>query len=271
MAAPASKSEFITVTREEALVLERRDDGKHLYITGLRGILVIESIIWVYLQTYIPSVVSPTTSRAQTAGPAYQTVIRDIFSALLWNDSLIYNAFILLSMRTIAVSYLQNPSGQTYAATVIRRIVRMVVILSAASGIATLIYSQVGTSLVQDFIVALPNDSIVAPEKTYNALSAFNSLFNLFWLTNDFYEQAANSFWPTHTLWVPAVIYYQVSALHEICAVTNISSVLDHLLPNGVSAFHSAEVAFARPCFVCSWRLLDGVMGMVQRNRLILC
>lgn len=186
---------------------------RHPYITGLYGILAVQSFVWTYLQTFVPAVVS-----SETSGPAYQVVIRDIFSVLFWNSSFIYNFFIILSMRNAAISFLDKPNGQTFSATIIHRIFRMVIIVCAGSGMATLIYSQIGVGYIDEFKTELPNDSIETPMKTYNGLSAVNSLFNFFWLTSDFYTQAANNFWPTGTLWVSSVIYYEVSFCRlEMC------------------------------------------------------
>lgn len=196
------KPGFAATLRE---VTTANRSNQHLYITGLRGILVIQSFLWTYFHTFIPTLTS-----SSTPGPVYQDILRDIFSVPLWNDSLIYNFFIILSMRTIAVSFLQNPTGQTYAATVIRRIVRMTLILCIGSGLATAIFSQIGVDFINDFKTKLPNQTIQTPVKTYDAISAWNSLFDLFWITTEFFSQAANTFWPTRTLWVPSIIYFQV-------------------------------------------------------------
>ncbi|PPJ50464.1 hypothetical protein CBER1_06749 [Cercospora berteroae] len=177
----------------------------HVYITGLRGVLVIQSFIWTYFQTFIPTLVS-----RDTPGPVYQDLLREILSVPLWNQSLIYNFFIILSMRTIAVSFLAIPNGQSYAATIIRRNVRMVVILCAGSGMATLIFSRIGVGYINEFKQKLPNKSIMTPTTVYDGGAAFNSLFNLFWLTYDHYKQAANKFWPTATLWSYTVYFLMV-------------------------------------------------------------
>ena len=203
-----TKRGFTTTIKE---ISTPNREGKYHYITGLRGILVLESLLWVFLQTFVPTVAS-----SQTPGPEYQVILREVLSVPFWNASLIYNFFIILSMRTICVSFLQNPSGQSYAATVIRRIVRLTFALSIGSGMATLIFSQIGTDFVNDFKSKLPNNSIDAPVKVHDGLAAVNSLFDLFWLTDKFYAQAANSFWPTGTLWAPSVMYFQVSPVQVL-------------------------------------------------------
>lgn len=182
----------------------------HLYITGLKGTLVIQSFVWTFFITFIPTLASPTVGFQATPGPVYQNILREVLSVPLWNYSFIYNFFVILSMRTIPVTFLQNPTGQTYAASVIRRIVRMVLLICIASGMATGIFSAIGVDFINDFKTRLPNRSIETPTPPYNGVAAANSLFQLFWITGDFFDQAANRFWPTATLWVPSIIYFQV-------------------------------------------------------------
>ncbi|KAF2217218.1 hypothetical protein CERZMDRAFT_93270 [Cercospora zeae-maydis SCOH1-5] len=206
-----AEGETATVSRRSSLVGIIQDvfvvdrSKHHVYITGLRGVLVVQSFFWTYFQTFIPTLVS-----RDTPGPTYQDVLREILSIPLWNESLIYNFFVILSMRTIAVSFLTNPTGQSYAATIIRRNVRMVVILCAGSGMATLIFSRIGVGFIDDFKQKRPNQSIMTPTTVYDGGAAFNSLFNLFWLTYDHYKQAANMFWPTATLWSYTVYFLMV-------------------------------------------------------------
>lgn len=202
--APSESTRSGTVTTLQRLTTLDRSNH-HLYITGLRGILVIQSFLWTFFYTFIPGLVS-----RDTPAPVYQDLIREILSVPLWNGSLIYNFFVILSMRTIAVSFLTNPTGQTYAATVIRRIIRMTIIVCVGAGMSILIFSQIGTQYIDEFKNSLPNRSITAPTIVYDAGAAIGSLFNFFWITRDFYLQAVNTFWPTATLWVSSIIYFQV-------------------------------------------------------------
>nr|POF21103.1 hypothetical protein CFP56_66517 [Quercus suber] len=177
---------------------------KTSYLLGLRGILAIQSFIWIFFSTFIPALVSNVTP-----GPKYQEILREVFSVPFWNASLISSFFILLSMRTICVRFLSHPTPNCCGGTFIRRIVRFVVLLSIASGLGTLILAQIGTQYIDVFKATLPNMTIETPVTAYSALAALNSIFDLFWLTTGFATQAANTFWPSATLWVPSVIYYQ--------------------------------------------------------------
>ncbi|KAF2766098.1 hypothetical protein EJ03DRAFT_354231 [Teratosphaeria nubilosa] len=163
-------------------------------------------------------------------GPAYQKVIRGIFCVLYWNGSLISSSFIMLSMRSIGITYLRKPDSTTYAGSLIRRIVRMTILLSAASGLATAIFSQIHSDqYIDEFNKLLPNTSITAPVQPHGPLAVLNSLFDLFWLTTDFSKQAANAFWPTATLWVPAVSYYEGFTVYVIMVVVPFTRPAWHL------------------------------------------
>lgn len=84
---------------------------------------------------------------------------------------------------------------------------------------ATLIFSQIGTQFIDKFKNDLPNDSIQTPTVVPNGGAAFNSLFNLFWLSYDHYKQAANTFWPTMTLWAPSIMYFQSYTVYFLMAI----------------------------------------------------
>lgn len=199
------------------------------HLTGLRGLFAIQSFVWIFLQTFVPAVVS-----SETQGSGYQSTLRDIFSPLLWNSSLISNGFILLSLRTVPITFLHAPSAASYAGSLVRRSTRIFVLLSVASGVSSLIFSLIDTSYIDTFKVRLPNTSITVPEKPYNALAALNAIFNLFWLSNDFFTQAANSFWPSQTIWAPAVAYYEGFTVYIIMVI----------LPYTRSGWHAQMLAF---------------------------
>lgn len=194
------------------------------YLTGLRGILALQSLLWIYFTAFIPGVATHNAD-----APGYQRILRCVFSVPLWNSSLISSFFIILSMRTICVTFLRSPTSEAYAGTIIRRIVRMSILLSCASGLAMLILSQVGTANIDEFKVALPNKTLLIPGTPYDGLAAVNSIFDLFWLTTGFASQAGNVFWPSATLWAPSVIYYQGWTVYILMVILPFTRASGHL------------------------------------------
>lgn len=263
----AQRSESSLVATVKDIAAPKRTT-RHPYITGLRGILVVQSFIWLFFETFIPTLTS-----SKTPGPAYQDILRYVLSVPLWNASLIYNFFIVLSMRTICVSFLENPTGQTYAATIIRRTVRIVLAVGAASGISMMIFSQIGTQYINEFKTKLPNESISTPSVVQDGGAAIGALFTIFWLTGDWYTQAANTFWPSATLWVPSVIYYQVSLISgsDDEQDSDCTIVVHSILSDGYSSIHQATLAYIRIGPIRSWVLLDGILGLVFRRWPCVC
>ncbi|KAK5126406.1 hypothetical protein LTR85_010642 [Meristemomyces frigidus] len=178
--------------------------GTHSYLHGLRGVLALSSLLWIFFQTFVPAVVSHST-----AGPTYQKVIRLVFSPVLWNESLISSFFFALSARSICVRFLNEPKPVAYAGSIIRRIIRMSIGVALASGIASGIFKGLGTSYLHTFKQVLPNNSIAVSERPNDALTALNAMFDLFWVVRSYFYQAANDFWPTQTIWNLSLIYQQ--------------------------------------------------------------
>lgn len=176
----------------------------HSYLHGIRGLLAISSIAWIFLQTFVPATVSN-----ETDGPPYQKTIRYVFAPLLWNESLISAFFFTLSARSICVRFLEQPKSVAYAGSIIRRIIRMSLAVGLASGIASGIFRGLGTDYILEFQDLLPNRSINAPRIPNNGLTALNSMFDMFWVVRVYYYQAANRFWPSMTIWNLSLIYQQ--------------------------------------------------------------
>jgi len=174
------------------------------YLLGLRGILTILSLLWIFFETFIPTLVSNGTE-----GPTYQKILRCVFSPVLWNESLIRSFFFALSARSICVRFLKDPKPSAYAGSIIRRIVRLPITLFAACGLVFGIIGSIGTSYIHDFKNVLPNHSIAVPGVPNDALTGLNSIFDLFWVVRSYYYQAANDFWPSQTIWMVSLIYQQ--------------------------------------------------------------
>ncbi|KAF2772415.1 hypothetical protein EJ03DRAFT_387803 [Teratosphaeria nubilosa] len=187
---------------------------EHAYLYGMRGILTISSILWIFFQTFLPTLVTN-----ETTGPLYQKVLRIVFSPILWNESLISSFFFVLSARSICVRFLKEPKGMTFAGSVIRRIIRLGLAAGIASGIASGIMKALGSEYVHDFKVALPNASITTPKLADDGLTAVNAMFDMFWVVRSYYYQAANKLWPSNTIWNVSLIYQQSWTIYFLMVI----------------------------------------------------
>ena len=180
------------------------------YLLGLRGLLTIQCFLWTFLSTFVPASVGDNVGDSvNDNGPRYEVLLRQTLSVLFWNKSLIYSSFILLSARTVCVSFLEKPSATTIASSVFRRGIRLWFPVAVTLAIIKILSSTLGTAHIATFSALTGNVSIAIPYSLPTALSYFNSVFNLFWTTSKFPEQAGNTAFPSQTLWVVTVIYAQ--------------------------------------------------------------
>jgi hypothetical protein len=219
----------------------------HAHIYGLRGVLAISALLWVYFQTFIPTVVADPGF--ETPGPTYQKIIRIVFGTLLWDETLIQSFFFALSARSICIRFLKDPKPATFSGSIVRRIIRMVIGVGVASAITSGIFHAIGTDTVKVFKETLPNkssQSIATPE---SALQVFNSVFNIFWVVRGYYHQAANRFWPTATMWGVSLIYQQSWTIYFLMVILPYTRVTWHA--QGLAVFAAGSF------WMCSWGWYD--------------
>ncbi|KAK4983116.1 hypothetical protein LTR66_008951 [Elasticomyces elasticus] len=214
--APGGKlrSHWFNDIKNVAIFRQKKDaalsahDKTQDYLVGVRGFLVIQSFLWVFLQTFVPATVKGS---ANTTGPAYQLALRKSLSVLFWNDSLIYSSIILLSARTTCLPFLLNPEKIVVASSAFRRGLRLWFPTAAALVICYIAFSKnLGAQYLFDFANATSNYSMHADIYTMpNSLANFNSIFNIFWVPYNFSYQAGNWAFPTQTLWIVTALFQQ--------------------------------------------------------------
>lgn len=216
------------------------DSDKRLYLYGLRGILAVCGIATVFFQTFVPALAWKDAN-----GPEYQSVLRIIFSPVFWDEHLLTSFYFVLSGYAIALRFLSDPKPSAFAGSIIRRVIRLVIAVGLASGLSSGVFAGQGTTYIEHFIEILPNSHIVAPLVPDNGLVALNAIFNIFWVVTDFYNQAANFFWPTQTLWNLSLIFSQSWTTYFLMVI----------LPYTRPGWHTGALSlFALGSFwICSW------------------
>jgi hypothetical protein len=180
-----------------------------LYLTGLKGLFALQSFIWIYLHTFIPTLVSAPSSDLNVPGPLYQVILRKALSVFFWNENLIYSAFILLSARCISIPFLYNSTGAQVAGSQFRRSIRLLFPAAVSLAIVYIAWSCMSPAYLSHYVEKSGNSLLETPYQLPNALAYFNSVFNLFWTTNNYFTQAASLAFPTQTLWILSVIFQQ--------------------------------------------------------------
>jgi hypothetical protein len=178
------------------------------YLVGLRGLLVVQSFLFIFFQTFLPAAVADS---ANISGPLYAIILRKTLSVLFWNESLIYSFNILLSGRTLCLPFLIDTNRSVCASSIFRRGIRLWIptFIALSLSAAAFSYSPISTQYISDFLSLTGNISTVAPLQFRNFLVYFNSLFDIYWVTNNYHSQAANLAFPSGTLWIVSVLFQQ--------------------------------------------------------------
>jgi hypothetical protein len=167
---------------------------------------VLPSFLFVFFQTFLPAAVPDSKN---VDGPTYQVVLRKSFSVLFANEALIFSWIIFLSARTICLPYLVDNIREVCASSVFRRSIRLWIPTFVAFSIAALAFNISSTNYITEFMDSTGNISTYTPMPLRNFLIFFNSLFDIFWVTKSYNDQAANKAFPSGTLWIVSVLFQQ--------------------------------------------------------------
>ncbi|RDW66689.1 hypothetical protein BP5796_09438 [Coleophoma crateriformis] len=176
------------------------------YLLGFRGLLVIQSFLWVFLTVFVPVTVAQSKN---TTGPLYEEVFRKVLSVLFWNEYFLYGAIIFLSARSIAIPFIKKPSREQAAKSIFCRGLSLWFPLAIALAIVKLSFTKATSERLYDFKTRTGNNSIAVPYIMPTTLAYFNSVFNLFWTTKNFMITSGNTAFPSQTLWLINAVYIQ--------------------------------------------------------------
>ena len=181
---------------------------QHEYLLGVRGVLVIECFLWMFLQTFVPATVVGSDAVGQD-GPLYEQILRKTLATMFWNNNLIYSSSIFLSARSIAIPFLKDPSRSRIAGAVWRRGLTLCLPVAVSLAVVKLAFSLTEERYIYEFKEKSGNHTMAVPYMIPNAFAYMNSVFNLFWTTQNWSFQAGSTAFPTQTLWIVCAIYQQ--------------------------------------------------------------
>lgn len=178
----------------------------HTYLLGFRGLLVIETFLWVFFRTFVPTAVAASKN---PNGAVWQQMLRKTLSVLFWNEYLLYGGIVFLSARSLAIPFLKSPTKDRVARSVMARGLTLWFPVAVSLAIVKLSMTKHRLSEIYGFITRTNNYSMRVPYYLPNTLAYFNSVFSLFWTTHDQPTQAGSTAFPSQTLWLLTTVYMQ--------------------------------------------------------------
>jgi len=179
------------------------------YLLGFRGLLVIETFLFVFLRTFVPVTVAVS---ADPNGRLYQEIIRKTLSVLFWNEYYLYGAIIFLSARSIAIPFIKSDAkdrSSRIARSVVCRNVSLCFPVAVSLAMCKLAFSQKALNTIFQFKTNTGNNSLAVPYFLPTALAYFNSVFNIFWTSHNWSVSAGSTAFPSQTLWIINAVYVQ--------------------------------------------------------------
>ncbi|EED14776.1 conserved hypothetical protein [Talaromyces stipitatus ATCC 10500] len=221
------------------------------YLIGFRGLLVIQAFLWMFLQTFAPSTVYASYD---VGGPHAQVIVRKVFSVLFWNEYFLYGAFIFLSARSIAIPYFRDPTPAVIARSLLTRSLQLCIPVAICLAIVKGSITANALNTIKHFKYSTNNLSLPIPYQFPNALSYWNSVFNLFWTTHGFRSQSGSYAFPTQTLWMINAVYIQSYTVYMIMVI------VPYTRPQWRVQFGILFVIAAWWCNSWAWYTVSGVL-----------
>lgn len=253
-------------------------DTRGAYLVGLRGFFTIQSFLFFFLQVFAPRAVAHSRNAVQSTSTTLHNALEYV-SIIFWNDGMIYSGFILLSARTICLPFMaygsncSSNSSLSIAGSVFRRGLRLWIPVAVALAISTRTFHAIGYHHVDEFAKKTINVSILAPYKIDDALIYFNSVFNIFWVTDKFSDQAGSYAFPGQMMWVVSVIYQQRSVPHRLSAkalytqgLTTMNTKLHSIYDNGNCSIYPQKLARKSGHLFHLYSLVGAVLGLVHHH-----
>jgi hypothetical protein len=109
----------------------------------------------------------------------------------------------------ICPPFLATPNSTVCASSIFRRSIRLTIPTTVALSLSALIFSTSDPTFIATFLAKTQYTSTTTPLRLTSTLQFFNTLFDLFCITKDYANQAANRVFPSGTLWIVSTFFQQ--------------------------------------------------------------
>ena len=198
----------------------RKRSNRIPYLEGIRGILGLQTLIWIFFRLFAPAIVTDTDldgTRPATfvdASPQWMNVLRKAVTPLLFDGSLQMTFFIVLSGRTILQTYIERREAVALSGPAFRRPFRMVPPVAITLAIVSILIVAGAFQYADDLATALSNPIAEPPAIWSSTLEYFNSLVVYFFSPTESKTARAVTFIPiAGVMWFIQVTFQQVYVL----------------------------------------------------------
>ncbi|UZJ53102.1 hypothetical protein CBS101457_002422 [Exobasidium rhododendri] len=217
-------------TREDCDLGRKRSQRLGQY-EGLRGILMVLSLIWTFFRIFAPAIVADRDldqvypAAFLSAAPQWQHILRKALSPLLFNESLLASFFVILSTRVCLQTYIERRDAECMAGAIFRRPFRLAGPCSLALAFCSVFCVSGAFKYADEVSLALSNQSAAQPRIWESTVTYFNSCVGLLMDISMRRDARGSSFLPPgSTGWIIPVIFQQTYCV----------AVISYMLPYSV-------------------------------------
>lgn len=191
--------------------VERRID----YLEGVRGLLGLETLIWIFFRMFAPAIVTdvdidgirPALFVQQS--PEWMSILRKVLSPLLFDGSLQMAGFIVLMGRVSVQTFVERREPTTLAGQCVRRPVRLLIPVALSLMMASVLSATSGFKNSAWLADRLRNQTLIAPPPLESAIVYFNSLVAFFFSPITYTtSRAVMSIPPYGVMWFVSAVGY---------------------------------------------------------------
>jgi len=206
----------IAVTEDDTNDLGRPISRRIPYLEGVRGLLGIQTLLWIFFRLFAPAIVTDTDldgtmpAKFLANSPEWMTVLRKVLSPLLFDGSLQMTMFIVLMGRASMQTFIERRSGVSLAGVCIRRPLRLFFPVTIALAIASALAATNAFRYSNWLAAYLNNDMLRAPAVWTSTVYYVNSVVTLYFAPQTFMDSVAVQALPPYGVgWFISVIFQQ--------------------------------------------------------------
>lgn len=198
----------------------RTRDRRIKYIEGIRGIIGVQTLLWIFFRIFAPAIVVnrdldgvyPATF--VTESPQWMDLLRKIVSPLFFDGGIQMTMFLILSGRVVLLTFIERREPLALAGPCFRRPLRLFFPIAITLALVMALTYTNGFKYASFMSDQLHNQAAQAPQKFGSALEYINSLTTLFLAPTTEKDSRAVAFIPPSGIsWYLEVAFQQVYVL----------------------------------------------------------
>ena len=198
----------IAITDDDANDMGRPTSHRLAYLEGVRGLLGLQTLLWIFFRLFAPAIVTDTDLDGTrpalfvTNSPAWMSVLRKVLSPLLFDGSLQMAGFITLMGRVSLQTFIERRAATALAGQCARRPVRLVLPVALGLALASVVSVTNGFRHADWLSQRLDNAMLAAPPVWESAILYVNSVVTFFMGPRTLRDsRAAVSYPPYGVMW----------------------------------------------------------------------